>query len=66
MHAGLPAGRFPGAVFLVPSLSSGVPQELMLAVLGPTPGAKPVVVVMGIRRHVDHPLAADWPGRGAH
>lgn len=66
MHAGLPAGRLHRAVFLVSSLGSAVSQKLMLAVLGPGPGAEPVVVVVRIRGEVTHPLVTDWARSGPH
>lgn len=66
MHAGLPAGRLHRAVFLVSSLGSVVSQKLMLAVLGPGPGAEPVVVVVRIRGEVNHPLVTAWPRSRPH
>lgn len=59
MHACLPAGCFHGAAFLVPSFRSVISQKLMLAVLCPSPRAKPVVMVMGVWGEVNHPLVID-------
>lgn len=59
MQACLPAGCFPGAAFLVSSFRSVVSQKLMLAVLCPSPRAKPVVMLTGIWGDVNHPLVTD-------